>query len=50
MTWLDSITDSVGMNLRKLQEIMEAWCAVVPGVTKSWTQVSDWTTATHTHK
>ena len=38
MTWLDSITDSVGMNLSELQEIMEdrgAWHAVVHGVTKS---------------
>ena len=35
---LDSITDSVGMNLRKLQEIVkerEAWCAAVCGVTES---------------
>ena len=35
---LDSITDSVGMNLRKLQEIVkerEAWRAAVPGVSKS---------------
>ena len=38
MTWLDSITDSVGMNVSELQEIMEdrgAWHAVVHGVTKS---------------
>ena len=36
--WLDSITGSMDMNLRKLQEIVkngEAWCAVVHGVTKS---------------
>ena len=42
--WLDSITDSIDMNLRKLQEIVEdreAWNAVVHGVTKSRTQLSD---------
>ena len=38
--WLGSITDSVHMNLSKLQEIVEdrgAWHAAVHGVTKSWT-------------
>ena len=38
MKWLDSITDSVDMNLRQLWETVEnrgAWCATVCGVTKS---------------
>ena len=41
------ITDSVDMNLSKLQERVEdrgAWCAIVHGVTNSWTRLSDWTT------
>ena len=44
MRWLDSITDSMNMNLSKLQEIVEereAWCATVKGITKIHTQVSD---------
>ena len=38
--WLDNSTNSVDMNMSKLQEIVkdgEAWCAVVRGVAKSWT-------------
>ena len=42
--WLDNITDSMDMNLSKLQDIVEdrgAWNATVHGVTKSQTQLSD---------
>ena len=44
MRWLDSITDSVEMNLNKLQETMkdrEAWRAAAHGVTKNLTQLSE---------
>ena len=44
MRWLDAITDLVDMSLSKLQEMVkdrEAWPAVVHGVRKSWTGLSN---------
>ena len=48
MRWLDSVTDSMDMNLSELWEIVEdrgAWHAAVHGVSKSRTRLNDWTIA-----
>ena len=49
MRWLDDVTDSTDMSLSKLWEILKdrgTWSAAVHGVTKSQTQLSDWTATT----
>ena len=49
MRWLDGITDAMNMNFGKLQEMVryrEAWSVAVYVVTKSQTQLGEWTTTT----
>ena len=44
MRWVDSLTDSMDMSLKKLREIVmdrEAWPAAIHGIAKNWTQPND---------